>query len=127
MDILRAATRSAFEKKAGEITVLDLDGKTSICSYFLLCNGSTSRQVKAIADHIVQSLSKVGQRPLGVEGGGSGKWLLLDFGDLVVHIFEGPMRGYYDIDGLWLDAPRISLDSLGISESSDESVGATQS
>lgn len=82
---------------------------SSIGDYFLLCTGTNRRQVKAIAEGIVEALRAQGVRPLGVEGLQASRWVLLDFGDVVVHVFDEPMRGFYDLDALWGDAPKVPV------------------
>lgn len=112
--LLREVLNSLFARKAEDVVVVDVRGRTSYCDLFVLATGSQARQVRAMADGIVQFMKKGhGRRPAGVEGTDGGKWVLVDLGDIVVHGFDGPMRGYYDLDGLWADAPRIGLDTLG--------------
>lgn len=95
--------------------MLDLTGKTSFCDYFVLCNGNNPRHVRAIANHLLEHLrDEHGIRPLGAEGLEAGRWALLDYDDVLVHVFEQPARRYYDLEGLWLDARRMTLDELGI-------------
>lgn len=115
--IVREVLHSLFERKAEDVVVIDVRGRTSYCDLFVLATGAQARQVRAMADGIVQYMKKGhGRRPGGVEGTDSGRWVLVDLGDVVVHAFDGPMRGYYDLDGLWADAPRIGLGSLGFDE-----------
>lgn len=76
----------------------------------MICHGSNRRQVRAIAEGIVDDLRKVQMRPIGVEGMDASRWVLLDFGDVVVHVFDEPLRGFYDLDSLWGDAPRMAVD-----------------
>lgn len=111
---MRLATQAALDKKAEDLVVLDVQGRVSYCDWFILCNGTSNRQVQAIANHVVESLKKLGVRPMGVEGLPSARWVLIDLGDVVLHVFEEPLRGYYDLDGLWIDARRVGLDELGI-------------
>ena len=87
--------------------LLDLDGISSYTDVFLLCTGSNRRQVRAIAEGIVDDLRATGRKPLGVEGLDAARWVLLDFGDVIVHVFDEPMRGFYDLEALWADAPRL--------------------
>ena len=123
--LVRSVLNSLFERKAEEIAVIDVRGRTSYCDLFILVTGAQARQVRAMADGIVQLMKREhGRRPAGVEGTESGRWVLVDLGDLVVHAFDGPMRGYYDLDGLWADAPRLSLESLGFDESGADLEGA---
>ena len=122
--IVRSVAEAAIEMKATELTIIDVRGRTSFTDWFVLCNGSNSRQLKAIAENIVQTC-KGGQglQPMGVEGGGADKWVLIDLGDVVVHVFDQHMRGYYDLDGLWIDAPRVSPEELGIEDVPAEVLG----
>jgi ribosome-associated protein len=101
--------RAAIEKKAHDPVLLELKGVTSFTDYFLLCSGKSDRQVQAIAQAIEEALGKKGIRPLGQEGMREGKWVLIDYEDVVVHIFLDPVRRFYDLEGLWMDAPRIDL------------------
>jgi ribosome-associated protein len=110
LDDAHAAVEAALEKKGLEPVLLEVRELCSYASYLLLVSGRSDRQVDAIAEHIRETLGKRGLRPLGVEGLASGHWALLDFGDLIVHIFHHPVREHYDLEGLWIDAPRMPLD-----------------
>src|SRR4030043_2171419 len=99
--------KAAIEKKAQAPVLLELKGISSFTDYFLLCSGKSDRQVQAIAQAIGETLKKRGIRPLGQEGMTGGRWILMDYEDVVVHIFLEPMRKFYDLEGLWRDAPRI--------------------
>jgi ribosome-associated protein len=101
--------KAAIEKKAQEPVLLELKGLSSFTDYFFLCSGKSDRQVQAIAQAIEKALKKRGIQPLGQEGTLGGKWILMDFEDVVVHIFLEPIRKFYDLEGLWIDAPRIKL------------------
>lgn len=108
---MRAVAHAALEKKGEHLAILDLEGKASYCDWFILVNGTNTRHVSAIAQGIVQSLKENhGQVPMGIEGMESGRWVLLDYGSGLVHVFLEPLRGYYDLDGLWMDATRVDLD-----------------
>lgn len=85
----------------------------SYCDYFLICAGHNRRQVRAIAESISTSLKQeLGIGPRSVEGMESGRWVLLDFGDVVIHVFDEPLRGFYDLEGLWKDAPRVAVPEM---------------
>jgi ribosome-associated protein len=99
--------RAALEKKAFDLVLLDVRKVSSFTTYFLICSGRSDRQVQAIAGSIEDDLKKMGVRPLGVEGFAGGKWILMDYDDVVVHVFFDPFRKLYDLEGLWLDAPRV--------------------
>ena len=99
--------RAALEKKAFDLVLLDLENISSFTEYFLICSGRSDRQVQAIARSIDEHLKKKGIYSLGVEGLEEGKWILMDYDDVVVHVFLDPVRKFYDLEGLWLDAPRV--------------------
>lgn len=101
--------RLALDKKAEAIVVLDIRGLSSIAEYLLICSGISDRQVQAIATSIEQGLEEKGIKPLGVEGISRGRWVLMDYVDVVVHIFYEPVRSFYDLEGLWADAPRLEI------------------
>ncbi|GKS57455.1 ribosomal silencing factor RsfS [Nitrospira sp.] len=82
---------------------------TSIADYFVLCSGESERQVRAIADSIDETLSTQHLPPLGTEGGPTAKWIVMDFGDVVVHIFHQAVRDHYGLEKLWADATRVRL------------------
>ncbi|HXX94768.1 MAG TPA: ribosome silencing factor [Planctomycetota bacterium] len=102
-----AAAKTCEEKKASQIVVLDVRDLTSITDYFIVCSTSNERQARAITDDLRVSLREKGLRELGVEGVNDAKWILQDFGDLVIHIFHESQREFYDIEGLWADARPI--------------------
>ena len=104
------AARAADEKSGSEIVALDLSKQLILSDIFLLVSGANDRQLKAISDEIERQLSFVGEKVIHREGGGdSSQWLLLDYGDLIVHIQSKEMRTYYALDRLWGDCPIISL------------------
>ncbi len=105
----RALARSADSRKAEDLVLLDLRGRASFCDSFLICSASSGRQVRAIAEGMVRDLRAAGMTPIGVEGMEAGRWVLLDFGDVLVHVFDAPYRDFYDLEGLWSDAPRVRL------------------
>jgi len=106
----KVAAEAALGKKAEEVMILDVRGLTSYADYFVLATGTSDRQVKAIADAIEEDLKKAGHRSLGVEGYERGHWVLIDFGDVVAHVFYEETRNLYDIEGLWAEAPRIFVE-----------------
>ncbi len=85
-------------------------GHTSVADYFVICSVQSERQSRAVAGHLRDVLAQAGVRPQGVEGEQTGAWVVLDYGDIVVHIFLSHLRSYYDIDGLWADAQRAVID-----------------
>ena len=102
-------TRFALEKKAYDLVLMEVRELTSVADYFIICSGRSDRQVQSIAQGIEQSLRKFGIRPHSVEGAARGQWVLMDFSDVIVHIFYQPVREFYDLEGLWADAPRPEL------------------
>jgi ribosome-associated protein len=96
-----------LKRKASDVVVLDLRGLVSFADTFIICSGRSHRQVSAIAESVEQDLKARGIRPLGVEGLREGHWVLMDYGDIVIHIFYEPIRIFYDLEGLWSDARRI--------------------
>ena len=106
----QTAIRAADEKQAVDIHALDLRGITTMADVFLICHGRNTRQNQAIADEIEKQLKEVhGERPLAIEGLTNAEWILMDYGDLVVHIFTEKSREYYDLERLYRDAKRLSL------------------
>ena len=101
--------RAALEKKAWDLVLLQVRELTSIADYFIVCSGRSDRQVQSIAQGIEETASKAGIRPISVEGVTRGHWVLMDFSDVIVHIFYEPTRAFYDLDGLWDAAPRVKL------------------
>lgn len=98
---------AAAEKKAYDILILDLRGLTYLTDYFVICSGSNITQVGAIADQIMQGLARHGVHASHVEGQAGSTWVLMDYGDVVVHIFDEQARIYYSLEKLWNEAPRV--------------------
>ena len=109
---LELYVEAASEKKALNLVVLDLQGLTSIADAFIICSGRSNRQVNAIADSIVARLKKHKIKPLSVEGTREGHWVLLDYGHVVIHVFYEPVRQFFDLEGLWADAKRITTPAM---------------
>lgn len=106
-EILTAIYNAASDKKASEIVMLDLRRLTSITNYFFICTGESVVQVKAITDGIVEKLKEKKIRPWYEEGTGDSMWALLDYGQVIVHVFLGESREFYNLEGLWADAPQV--------------------
>jgi ribosome-associated protein len=104
------AVQAAIEKNALEPVLLEVGESSSYTDFILILSGRSMRQVEAIAEQIRQAMKSLGEDPVGVEGERGGHWMLLDYGDVVIHVFYHPMREYYDLEGLWSDAPRVQLD-----------------
>lgn len=103
---------AALGRKAEDILVLDVRGLTSIADYFIICSGRSNRQVSAIAEHIERFLKKNKVRPISVEGKREGHWVLMDYGDVLIHVFFDETRRFYDLEGLWSDAKRLTPQRL---------------
>jgi ribosome-associated protein len=111
-DALQKALRcaqAAIEKKATDLVVIEVGGLTTIAEYLIVCTGRSDRQVQSIAQAIEETLKASRQRPLSVEGTSRGQWVLLDCGDVIVHVFYQPVREFYDLERLWQHAPRVEL------------------
>ncbi len=104
--------KAVLGRKALEVVILDVRALTSVADVFIICSGRSNRQVTAIAEHIQTDLKKHRIRPLSVEGKNEGHWVLLDYGHVVIHVFYEPIRTFYDLEGLWIDAKRIQTDTL---------------
>lgn len=102
-------SRFALEKKAYDLVLMGVREVTSLADYFIICSGRSDRQVQSIAQGIEEKLGEMGIPPLSVEGVSRGQWVLMDFSDVVVHIFYQPLRQFYDLEGLWGHAPRAEL------------------
>lgn len=96
-------------KKAEDIVILDVRQMTAVADAFIICSGRSSRQVSAIAEHVVHELKQKKIKALSTEGLQDGHWALLDYGHVVIHVFYEPIRQFYDLESLWLGAPRLSF------------------
>lgn len=105
-----AAIEAALEKKALVPVLIDVSGRASYTDFIAVVSGRSDRQVDAIAEGVADAMKKRGSRLIGREGTHNGRWTLLDFGDVILHVFYHPVREVFDIEGLWIDAPRIKLD-----------------
>lgn len=104
------AARAAIDKKAIDLVVLDVQGLSSVADYFLVCSGRSTPHVKSISDAIREELKEEGSRPLHAEGQAESGWLLLDYGDVLMHVFLEDTRAYYALERLWGDAPLLPVD-----------------
>ncbi len=101
--------RAILGMKAFNVVVLDMRGLTSFADAFIICSGRSHRQVSAIAQFVQQNLKAKGIKPIGIEGLREGHWVLMDYGDVIVHVFYEPVRIFYDLEGLWSDARRMDI------------------
>jgi ribosome-associated protein len=108
----RLCALAADSRKANDIVVLDVQPLSSVADRFLICNGASDRQIKAIVDAITDELAKSGEKPLAIEGYQQATWVLIDCADLVMHIFDAETRQFYNLERLWHQAARIEVDGL---------------
>jgi len=109
-DLALIAAEAAAEKKAEDIVALEVSELLVVTDYFVVATGKTDVQVRAIADEVEHQLfERGGVKPIGREGVSEGKWVLLDFGDLVIHVFQPEEREFYRLEKLWAEAPRLSM------------------
>jgi ribosome-associated protein len=104
-----AAVAAGADKKAENPLVLDVRGLSGVADYFVVLSADSDRQAAAVADAVDERLTALGAQRLGAEGRSGGGWVLLDFGDVVVHVMSPDARGFYDLEGLWADAPRVPV------------------
>ncbi|MFL6201428.1 MAG: ribosome silencing factor [Thermoanaerobaculia bacterium] len=107
---VREAVAAAEDRKAVDLRVLHLEKVSDFTDFFLICSGTSERQVQAIADAVQERMREEQVRPLHVEGYSRGQWVLLDYGDFVVHIFQEEPRRFYSLERLWGDAPDVTRD-----------------
>lgn len=108
-----SAVTMAMAKKAKDPLILELKALTIIADYFVICSGESTTQVRAIAEAIMEGFSKSRIRPIGIEGLNNCRWVLMDYGDIIIHVFEEETREYYQLERLWLDAPRMVIEEKG--------------
>ena len=101
-----------LQRKVMAPVLLDVQNLTSVADYFIICSGSSNRQVSAIAQTIKKALKNHKIKPISIDGLKEGQWVLMDFGHVIVHLFYDPVRNFYDLEGLWTDAERISTPGL---------------
>jgi ribosome-associated protein len=102
--------RLALDKKARNVVILELSGLTDIADYFVLANGGSERHAKTISEGIEQGMKGKGIQPLSTEGYDAGRWIIMDYGDVIVHVFLEDLRELYDLESLWIEAKRQTMD-----------------
>lgn len=107
---LRTAAEAALERNARDPVVLDLRGLSDVTDFFLIVTGDSDTHTRAIAENVVQRMKEAGVRPVGIEGMNHGRWVLMDFVGLIVHVFLAPVREFYRLERLWGDAPAHELE-----------------
>ena len=114
---VRTAVHAALDKKAFDLDVLAVSELTSIADYFILCSATNERQTQAIADNVIEKVrTDASVKPLLVEGTTPGRWILIDYGDFIVHVFTEDCRRYYGLERLWGDAPNVTAEFTGEAE-----------
>jgi ribosome-associated protein len=116
MEISKKMTKIAFDaledKKAEDIRIIDISGVSVLADYFIIANGNNENQVRALVDNVQDELFKVGYEAKQVEGYRTGNWILLDYGDIIVHVFSKEDRLFYDLERIWRDGKSIEIDSI---------------
>lgn len=106
LEIVKRTGKLAEEKKAKDIVIMELVGITDIADYFLIVSGRNERHVKTIAEHILDSMEIIGIRPFSTEGLENGRWVIIDYHNVVIHVFLQSLREFYDIENLWFEAKK---------------------
>lgn len=109
LDMALAAARAALDKKAADLEILSMAELVYYTDYFVICSATSTTQVAAVADNVANELARLGRKPSGQEGKSNALWVLLDYGDFIVHVFERETREFYALEKLWLDAQRVEL------------------
>ena len=104
------AGRYGEEKKANDVSVIELKGLTDIADYFILASGTSERHVRTIAEHIEQGMKGMGVKPFSMEGYQQGRWVIIDYRDIIVHVFFEPLRELYDLECLWIEAKKYRIE-----------------
>ena len=107
--IAEYCARLTLEKKAENVVILDLENKSSVADYYVVVSGTSDRQVMSIAEHVSETMRELGLKPISREGFHDGRWALVDFGSVIVHIFQDFLRDHYNLESLWCEAPRIRV------------------
>jgi ribosome-associated protein len=122
-DFALAAARIASENKIEAVTILDLRGLSTLADYFVIGTGTSTRQMHAVLDELAKHAATMGRRAFNVADVSDASWLLADYVDVVLHLFDEEHRSYYDLDGLWGDAPRVSWEAGELETSDSRSPG----
>ena len=112
LDLMKKIVLCADNKKARDIKVLSLSGLTTIADYFVICSGGSSTQVKAISDEVEEKLKEIEILPYGKEGFSMADWILIDYSDVVLHVFTPESREFFNIEKLWADAKEVDISDI---------------
>ena len=107
--LARLCAQLAFDRRCEDVLLLDVHDRTVLADYFLIATARNQRQLRAVAEAIAHEGARAGRKHRRVEGATGGRWVLLDLGDVVVHVFDAESRAFYDLESLWADAPRVPL------------------
>lgn len=119
-DLVKKVHELMDEKLGTDITVLNIGEISSVAEYFIIASANSERQLKAIADHVEDTLAKdFGLEPRGKEGHGGSAWIILDYGDIMVHVFKEEERSFYNLERIWKDSPIVSLEETTIVENKE--------
>ncbi|RNF40996.1 ribosome silencing factor [Planococcus salinus] len=109
LTLLQTAYNAAEDKKAEDIVVLNMEGISLLADYFIICSGNSDRQVQAIAKELIDKSNEAGNEVKSVEGFDAARWILIDMGDVVAHVFHRDERSYYNLERLWREAPTLEI------------------
>jgi ribosome-associated protein len=109
LELARSLATAVLDKKATEVVILDVRGRASYADYIVVASGESDVQLRAMAEGVHERLKAGGVRPISSEGEAGASWVLLDYGDVVAHFFDGATRSFYDLEGMWADAPREAV------------------
>lgn len=112
LEMAKAAVKAAAENRGQDITVLDLTGVTSLFDFFILITGGSRRQLSAIADEIERGLKSIGEKKLSVSGLEEGRWVVMDYGSIVIHLFDDETRSFYNLENLWADGKPVDVSEI---------------
>ena len=108
-NMMQIATQALADKKGENITVIDISDISVIADYFVITNGTSDSQISALVDHVEEKLAEAGYHPKQQEGGGSGTWVLMDYGDIIIHIFDKESRSFYNLERIWSDGREVEV------------------
>jgi ribosome-associated protein len=115
-ELVALAAETLVAHKGQEPMILEVKGLCSFSDYFVICSGGSRRHVLALAQHLQEALKQAGVKPLGMEGLEDGNWVLLDYNDVVIHLFVKALREFYDLEGLWVEATRLPAEDFSRSQ-----------
>ena len=120
MELIEVAVKALDDKHGIDISVIDVTDRTTIGDYFIVASGSSNAQAKALAEEVEMKMTKLGYEPKNVEGYQTAMWILLDYGDIIIHIFYNETREFYSLEQLWNEAPRIDISNMVAKKESTE-------